>query len=182
MFFGESMDDEAVNEEFSIMYQESEKVKVLDSTTFKKPIKNIKVGKPICLDDEQTVQDALSMMQIKQFGCVLVTKESKLVGIVTERDIVLKALGSGQEMSEISLKDIMTPNPESFQPDDSIAFVMNAMAVGGYRHIPVVDENNVPIAVVSMKDIVSFLVEHFPQEILNLPPKPLRNVKTQDGG
>jgi CBS domain-containing protein len=176
------MEDDAVNEEFSIMYEESEKVKVLDSNTFKKPIKNIKVGKPICLDDDATVQDVLSMMQIKQFGCVLITKDQQLVGILTERDIVTKVVGSGQDPSEVSVKEVMTPNPEAFQPDDSIAFVMNAMVVGGYRHVPVVDESGIPIAVVSIKDIIAFIVEHFSQEVLNLPPKPLRNVKTQDGG
>jgi CBS domain-containing protein len=176
------MEDNAVNEEFSMMYEESEKVKVLDSNTFKKPIKNIKVGKPICLDDDAMVQDALSMMQIKQFGCVLITKDQQLVGILTERDIITKVVGSGQEPSEISVRDVMTPNPEAFQPEDSIAYVMNAMVIGGYRHVPVVDENNVPLAVVSVKDIISFLVEHFPEEVLNLPPKPLRKVQTQNGG
>jgi len=176
------MEDNAVNEEFSMMYEESEKVKVLDSNTFKKPIKNIKVGKPICLDDDAMVQDALSMMQIKQFGCVLITKDQQLAGILTERDIITKVVGSGQEPSEISVRDVMTPNPEAFQPEDSIAYVMNAMVIGGYRHVPVVDENNVPLAVVSVKDIISFLVEHFPEEVLNLPPKPLRKVQTQNGG
>jgi hypothetical protein len=59
---------------------------------------------------------------------------------------------------------------------------MNAMHVGGYRHVPVVDAGNVPLAVVSVKDIIGFIVENFPQEILNLPPKPLRTTSREDGG
>lgn len=176
------MADEILEEEFSIMDEQSGRIKVLDSNTFKKPIKDIKVGKPISLEVGQNVEDAIAMMQVKQFGCVLVVDDGKLVGILTERDIISKAVGTGRELNEIPVGEIMTPKPQSFQPDDSLAFVMNAMTVGGYRHIPIVDEKNQPISVVSVKDIVSFIVEHFSEEILNLPPKPLRNVKTQDGG
>lgn len=140
---------------------------MLDSNILKNPIKNIRTGKPICLEDEQSVLDAISMMQIKQFGCVLVTKDSILVGIVTERDIISKAIGTTQDLSEVMLKDIMTLNPESFKPDDSIAYVMNTMVRGGYRHVPIVNEKGEPLAVISMKDILSFLVEHLPPKILN---------------
>lgn len=176
------MANEILDEEMSIMNERSRKAKVLDSNTFKKPIRDINVGKPICLEVEQNVEEAISMMQIKQFGCVLVVDDGKLVGILTERDIISKAIGTGKELNEIPVEEIMTPKPQSFQPDDSLAFVMNAMVVGGYRHIPVVDNNGAPLAVVSIKDIIAFLVDHFSEEILNLPPKPLRNVKTQDGG
>jgi len=48
------------------------------------------------------------------------------------------------------------------------------MAKGGYRHLPVVDEGNRPVGMVSIRHIISYLVEHFPQEILTLPPKPIR--------
>ena len=176
------MEDENIDEEFSIMYKESEKVKVLDSNTFRKPLKSLKVPKPVTLDTSSSVQEALTLMQLKQFGCVLITKDEKLVGILTERDIIVKALSEGSDLHEMKVDEIMTPKPESFQPDDSVAFVMNAMAVGGYRHIPVVNERGIPLAVISVKDIVSFIVEHFSEEVLNLPPKPIRRTESQDGG
>ena len=176
------MANENTDEEFNIMYKESEKVKMLDSNTFKKQLKSLKVPKPVTLDGESSVQEALTLMQVKQFGCVLITEDDKLVGIVTERDIIAKALAEGSDLHDMKLENIMTPKPESFQPEDSVAHVMNAMVVGGYRHIPVVDEHNVPLSVISVKDIISFIVEHFSEEVLNLPPKPMRRAHSQDGG
>ncbi|MBI3765857.1 MAG: CBS domain-containing protein [Ignavibacteriales bacterium] len=75
----------------------------------------------------------------------------------------------------------MTANPEAFEPDDSIAFIINAMHVGSYRHVPVVDEQNQPVAIVSVRDILSFIAEHFTEEVINLPPHPIRKTKEREG-
>lgn len=177
------MEDDNLEEEFSIMYQESDRLHVLDSNTFKKPVKNLKLRKPITLDLDEALQNAVALMKTKQCGCVLVTaKDSTLAGILTERDILTKAVGERRDFKEIKIREVMTPDPESVQAADSVAFVMNAMHVGGYRHVPVVDEHDVPVAVVSVRDIVGFIVENFPEEILNLPPKAPRRAPQADGG
>jgi CBS domain-containing protein len=176
------MADEFIDEEWSIMYEESAKTKVLDSDTFKKPVKNIKVKKPLMLDVGKMVSDAVEVMQQKNMGCVLIVKGGKLAGILTERDILMKLIGSGKDFGKVKVEDIMTRDPQAFQPEDSVAFVLNAMAVGGYRHVPIVDQENRPVAVVSMKDIVNFIVEHFPEEVINLPPRPIRHTDQIDGG
>jgi CBS domain-containing protein len=179
---GGNMEDEILSEEFSIMFEESQRVKVLDATLFTQPVKHLKVRKPLSLAAGSTVNDAIELLKKKEVSCLLVTKNSKLAGILTERDIVRKAIGMGKDMSKIRVEDIMTPDPESFEPDDSIAYIIHAMDAGGYRHIPVVDEQNVPIAIVSVKDIIGFIAEHFSQEVRNLPPKPMRSAGQQDGG
>lgn len=176
------MADEILDEEWSIMYEESAKVKVLDSDTFKKPVKNIKARKPVVLEIGKTGKDAVELMQQKKVSCVLVVRQGKLAGILTGRDILMKLIGSGKDFDRVRVEEIMTPDPEAFEPDDSIAFVLNAMAVGGYRHVPIVDPDNKPIAVISMRDIVNFIVEHFPEEVLNLPPRPIRRADQIDGG
>lgn len=176
------MPDEYLDEEWSIMYEESEKSKVLDSNTFKKPVRKIKVRKPIVIESGKSVKDAVELMQQRHLGCALVTKNGKLAGIMTERDILMKIVGKGKDIGKVKVDEIMTPDPQAFEPDDSVAFVLNAMSVGGYRHVPIVDDKEKPIAVVSVKDIVGFIVEHFPEEVLNLPPKPMRRSKDIDGG
>jgi len=56
------------------------------------------------------------------------------------------------------------------------------MAQGGYRHIPIVDDQNHSVGIVSIRHIISYLIEHFPQEILTLPPVPIRNaMKAREG-
>lgn len=168
------------DEEFSQMYEELEHRKVLDSSTFRQPIKRLKVRRPVTLSPGQSVAEALDIMRQKRFGCVVMTEKDKLVGILTERDILLKVAGiSGAEKKKV--REIMTPDPEVFEPDDSIAFVLNAMHVGGYRHIPVVDERGKPLAVISVKDIVGFILDHFAEDVLNLPPKPMRKTDQREG-
>ncbi|HEV8539266.1 MAG TPA: CBS domain-containing protein [Bacteroidota bacterium] len=176
------MDDENLDEELNILYREPERMKVLNSDTFRLPVGHLKVRKPVMLDVRQSVKEAINMMEVKQFGCVLVTRSDALAGILTERDIILKALNTGLDPDSTSIETIMTPNPESVEREESIAVVMNAMHVGGYRHVPVVDEHNIPVAVVSVKDIIGFIVENFSEEVLNVPPHPLRHSDTQDGG
>jgi CBS domain-containing protein len=55
------------------------------------------------------------------------------------------------------------------------------MSVGGYRHVPLVDGGGRPVGVVSVKDIVDYLVEHFPREVLNIPPEPGQHVRCAEG-
>ena len=77
---------------------------------------------------------------------------------------------------------VMTRNPETLEPDNSIAFALNKMSVGGYRHIPIV-EGDKPIGVLSVRDVVDFLVDLFPEDVLNLPPTPNNAITNSiDGG
>ncbi len=175
------MDDDILDEELSIMYEESMRPRVLDATTFQTPIKNLRVRKPFTLSIERSAQDALVMMQQQQTSCILITEREKLSGIVTERDIVRKGLASDKGLSEIPLSEIMSKDPQAFQPEDSIAFVLNAMHTGGYRHVPVVDEQYHPIATVSVRDLVAFIVDNFTDEVVNLPPKPMRTTQEREG-
>jgi CBS domain-containing protein len=128
----------------------------------------------------QSAADAIDLMQRKKLGCVAVTENEKLVGIFTERDVLMKIAGI-KDPATLKVKDVMTPNPESFQPDDSIAFILNAMHVGGYRHVPVVDEQGRPLAVASVRDIVGFILDHFAEDVLNLPPEPIRKTEQREG-
>jgi CBS domain-containing protein len=174
------MEDEIINEDLTIMKERMAPSKVLDSKTFLKPVKDLNLSTPVTLDVDDTLQDALMFMQMKQFGCILVTKGQKLTGIVTERDIIAKAIGH-EEYNTMKIIDIMSPNPEAFQEDDEIAYVVKAMSIGGYRHVPIVNDKNEPVGMVSVKDIIRFVVDHFAEEIMNLPPAPIRKASEREG-
>lgn len=174
------MDNEFVDEELSFMYEEEKSGKPIDSSIFRQPIKHLRAKKPLTLTTDQTVAEALTLMREKRVGCVLITRNGKLSGILTERDVLYRIAGvPGAETQKLGA--VMTADVRSFEPDDSIAFVMNAMHVGGYRHVPVVDEAGIPIAVASVKDLIRFLLDHFPEEVLNLPPRPVRSTEEREG-
>ena len=76
----------------------------------------------------------------------------------------------------------MTYFPESLRNSDSIAFALNRMTEGGYRHIPIVNSRGKPVGLIGILDIVSHLAEYFSQDVLNLPPLPIRKQKQAEGG
>lgn len=92
------------------------------------------------------------------------------MGIFTERDVLLKIIDSGHNPVDVRLRDVMTPDPESLPVDAKLAWALNVMSVGGFRHLPVTNDQGWPVFILSVRLIVDFLVESFPTEILNLPP------------
>lgn len=118
-----------------------------------------------------SVSEAVKQMRNESVGCLLVVKDGKLMGIFTERDLLTRVLALDRPLST-SLCDVMTPDPVTVNPKDSIRTAAKRMQSGGYRHLPVVDEESRPMGVLSAKRIVHYLVEHFPSTIYNQPPDP----------
>lgn len=129
---------------------------------------------PVVFRESDSATDAMREMQKQHRGCALVTEDgtmrSRLRGIFTERDVLLRIIDRGRHPSTIPLSEVMTAEPESLDDDARLAWALNLMSVGGFRHVPVTDTRGWPVAVVSVRDVVEFLVEAFPNEILNLPP------------
>jgi CBS domain-containing protein len=124
------------------------------------------------LEDGATVREALDIMREKQLSCVLVVGQGELVGIFTERNVVTTVARAPLDIDRVPLRDVMRPKPDCLGLDDTLADALHQMAVGEYRHVPVVDEQGRPTALVSMQAIVDTLLAALPQELLNRPPTP----------
>ena len=95
-------------------------------------------------------------MHEAEADCVLVTVDDRLVGIFTDRDAVVKA--AGKRLDAFHVRDFMTPDPVVLRHDDPIAIAINKMAVGGFRHIPIVEDGR-PTGVVTARDVFHHLAE-----------------------
>ena len=169
------MTDDIIDEELQIAKeQDQSNKKVLTGDIFELPIHELDLPKAVCLEESSCIAEALTIMQEKRIGSIIITKNKKLSGIVTERDVLLKVAGLPIDLQSESVKSIMTENPTCLQHIDMIAYVMNNMHVGGFRHVPIVDDNYVPMAMVSIKDVMSFILEYFPEEIQNITDVPYR--------
>lgn len=145
------------------------------------PICKLMPRDAIFVDSSATVAEAVELMNVYHTGCVLVRQQGQLVGIFTERDVITKVFGL-EDCHSVSVSQVMTRNPESLEPNDELAFALNRMSVGGYRHIPIVDRGQ-PLGVLSVRDIVHFLADLHPQGIVNLPPSPDSAIfRSVDGG
>jgi CBS domain-containing protein len=119
----------------------------------------------------QTIADAVSLMRQERVGCVIVCEGGRTVGIFTERDLMGRVLAAGKRL-ETPVSECMTPNPVTVHPKDSISVAVRRMVEGGYRHLPVLDEQGRPVGILSVKRIVHYLAEHFPGTVYNQPPDP----------
>jgi len=138
-------------------------------------ISALRLGPAITVQASATLQEAVENLQQHHIGCLLVSGDGgTLEGIFTERDLLNRVAGKKLDWSECRVSDFMTRDPETLRPDDRIVWALNLMHMGGYRHVPLVDEQNHPVGVISVKDIVEFIVELMPGAILNLPPDPHR--------
>ena len=109
---------------------------------------------------DSTLQACLDVMQKHRVGSLLVVDASdRLVGIFTERDFLLKVLGKVPDFSSVQVKDFMTKDPVREKPDASLAFALSVMSHGGFRHVPIVDQDDTPIGMVSVKDVVDYFVK-----------------------
>lgn len=144
-------------------------------------IRALGLGPPITVRTAATLQEAVQTLQREHIGCVLVVDDAgKLAGIFTERDLLERVALRSLDWSAERVSDYMTPDPETLHPEDRIAWALKLMHVGGYRHVPLTDEAGRPVGVVSIKDIVDFIVDLFPSPVLNLPPDPHRKVWAED--
>jgi CBS domain-containing protein len=119
-------------------------------------------------------------MQEGRGDCVLVIRDDRLVGIVTERDVLMKVLGREMNLDR-PVDELMTPNPGTLPAEATVHEALAAMDEGGYRNLPLVDERGGLVGLLRQQDIVDYIAESFPQEILNLPPRPHQQMAEADG-
>lgn len=168
-----------INDTIDLKKQDEEQIR---SAILNTPINELELRKPILVDASTPVVDIVLAMRENHFGCVLVQKAEGLIGIFTERDVLNRVVFHSED-STMLVESVMTNNPETLGANESMAFALNMMRVGGYRHIPIVDPKGKAISVLSVQDIIAFLVDLFPADILNLPTSTDMGIaRKTDGG
>jgi CBS domain-containing protein len=156
---------------------------VLEQAILHDTIDSLRLGPAISVSREATLQQAIETMQREHIGCVLVVgADGRLAGIFTERDLLTRVAGRHLDWARERVGDYMTRDPETLRPNDRIAWALNLMSMGGYRHVPLADEAGRPVGVVSVKDVIGLIVDLFPAQVLNLPPDPRRKPGSDDVG
>ena len=116
------------------------------------------------LDPDATVRSAASVMGLNRISAILVLKNDRLTGIVTERDLTAKVLANGLDPEETKISDVMTPNPDCLSPDDSPNSALQIMSERGYRHLPVLDGEKV-VGMVSIRDLYAYVKNSLEEDV-----------------
>ena len=143
---------------------------IVDNRFLARSIGLLDPNEPLSVHEEDSVEDAIKLLQKNRIGgLVVINDESKICGIFTERDVVLKICLNGMDLENTPVSKVMTPNPHTEEMTTSIAFALNMMSQGGYRHIPLVDEQEYPVGMISVKDIVDYIVSELTKELPSTP-------------
>lgn len=112
---------------------------------------------------------------------VFVTDDSgRLLGVLTERDIFAHLVGPGADLTR-PVESLMIDHPNTLHLDEPIRRALDLMQTGRYRNVPLIDDDRVLVGVVRPVDVLKYLAEAFPEELLNLPPRPHQLMDATEG-
>jgi len=128
-----------------------------------KHIRDIMSSPVFTVDEDASIQDAAEILREKNIGCVVVLKDNKLKGILTERDITKKIVATNKLPSQIKVREVMRSPVVTIDPKTPIYKASIIMLKGGFRRLPVVEKGKV-IGIVTETDIEKALMEYAIEE------------------
>ena len=127
------------------------------------------------------LSQAIDQMKKGESGCILICEGEKLRGLFTERDLLNRILGKSVDPNT-PIERFMTPDPVTLPEDAFLVHVVALMDEKGLRHVPLINRAGEVKGLVSVNQIITYLAEHFPAEVFNLPPHLDQRSHTSEGG
>lgn len=115
-------------------------------------IKEVMTTSPVTLQATDTVRTAATKMREADIGDVVVLRDGAVCGILTDRDITVRAVAEGKDPETVKVGDISSANVVALSPDDSIDDAVRIMREKALRRLPVVDGGK-PVGIVSIGDL-----------------------------
>lgn len=143
----------------------------LRASLWKDDLTHLKLKPALAVSSMTPLEMAIETMQEAASGCLLIVDDEQLQGIFTERDLVKRVLTKQVNLGE-PIGRYMSPHPTTVRLEDTIGWAIRTMHRGHYRHLPVVDKAGRAVKLLSVKNIIHYLVEHVPSAVYNLPPEP----------
>jgi|SRR5690606_13229871 len=114
-----------------------------------------------------SVFEALNVMMEKNISALLILEDGNLCGIFTERDYARKIILQGKSSKDTPVRDVMSPDPHTITPEETIDHCMQLMTTRHFRHLPVVEGGTV-VGMLSIGDLVKCIIEDQQQTITQL--------------
>ena len=123
---------------------------------FALPISSVRFEKPQTVPSSATVREAVEAMLRGKTGAVVVLHAGRIVGILTERDVLKRVAGKGELMAA-PVSAYMTKDPVTLRHTDPMAHALNKMGVGGFRHIPVMRDGEL-VGIATARDVMAWVM------------------------
>ena len=122
-------------------------------------IKDVMTPDPVCVDPHSSAADAAKRMRDVDSGAILVAEDGHLKGLLTDRDIVVRAIAEGRDPARVEVHEICTSQVQALRPDDDVDVAIQLMRDQHVRRVPVVDGDK-PVGIVSIGDLALLRDEH----------------------
>jgi CBS domain-containing protein len=139
-------------------------------------------GDPLTVQEGTSLGECLHLVEVSGTGdsVVVTDPDGRLKGVLTERDIFGVMVGGNVDLAA-SVETLMNRKPRTLRPDQTVRDAIALFADGRFRNVPLVDEEDQVVGMVRQQDILKYLAEAFPEELLNLPPRPHQRMKESEG-
>lgn len=146
------------------------------------PLKMVGRKDPVGVRPGTSLADCLEAVRAAgSSDSVFVTDdEERLVGVLAERDIFGRIIGGELDLSA-PVESLLTTDPRTLDLDQPVRDAVHLMQTGHFRNVPVLDQERHLVGVIRPQDILTFLAESFPQELLNLPPLSHQQLEEPEG-
>ena len=116
------------------------------------------------ISPDTPVHEAVAQLAGKHVACLLISEQDRLLGVLSDRDVLSKVVFECETIRDRPVRDVMTDDPIFVYETDSAVAALSVMALCGYRHVPVLDLNDNLIGIISPQRVTEFLENHFQKE------------------
>ena len=159
----------------------AEQTNIVRGTFETDPISALGLPAPVSIGTKSNVETALKAVQSQGQGYVLVVEEGMPRGLMSEREVLMRIVARDVKYDS-SVMDFVSTIPVVLTESETIAHAVKTMVSEGIDNIPIVDAAGQATAVLRTLDVIHFLAEAFPEELLNLPPEPHQTMPKPEGG
>lgn len=144
-------------------------------------LSELALSEPATVSPLIPVRKAVETMNQLGTSCVLAVEQGELQGIFTERDVLTKCMVDGFDWDQPLSASVLTKQPRVIASTGTVAEAIALMQQHHYRNLPVVEGNRV-VGVLRLGDLLRDLAEAYPEDVLNLPPRPHQVMEQPEGG
>ncbi|MBL8529354.1 MAG: CBS domain-containing protein [Burkholderiales bacterium] len=119
----------------------------------------------IAVTPATSIIEAVRLMKERHIGALMVVESDRLVGILSERDVVFRVVAEERDAKITRVADVMTANPETIRPEKPFGHALHIMCEGGFRHVPVVDAQGRAVGMVSARDALDLEEQEFEEAL-----------------
>lgn len=123
------------------------------------PISSVRMTRPRTISAAASVREAVAAMKDDPTGAVVVVNEGKTIGIFTDRDVLKKVAAKPGALAE-PIAGYMTHDPVVLREDDTMAYALNKMGDGGFRHIPVTRDGEL-VGMITVRDVMNWVLGRY---------------------